>query len=546
MANVWTGLIGIFAELGTPWWIAIAALLMLAAPLADRMVIRRKRIDYRVLYNSKIGLEPLSQHDEADGPSARADPRLRHLTSMAGRMSVVIIRIRNVGSYDIEKKDFDKPISFTFGERVVWDARISEASTPELRAACRERLAFFTEKPVPRDKPPNGDAGDLGAVRKWLRSRMSTTIEAGQTELGPQWHGVRLDRLALKRNEKFKLVVVLQEPDDSAGDEITKTVDVDGRIENGWIRDEKKKPRVTWAAAAMGVSVLLSGALVATSISSVVSGEPAHCAKGSIQIAGSSAFMPVVDRVAQKYEQECRGAEISTSDSGSIDGLELLGREAGSPVVAVFSDAPVVDGDFNRTPVAVVTFAVVINKRTDVPGLTSQQLRDIFSGKVTDWRDVGGEPGPIKIVDRNDLSGTRKVFESEIVKGTITPPEDPCDSRNLAPGSPAVHCWSSNTQAVLNRVETTPGAIGFADANAARAAAAAQGLEVIPIDGAEPGNEGYRFWTVEHLYTRSTGPENPLLTKFQEYITGDEASDILTGNGTKPCGSPRQDPCPTE
>lgn len=545
MANVWAGLVGIFAELGTPGWIAFAALLMLAAPLADRLVIRRKRIDYRVLYNSKIGLDPLSKHDKGDEPSSDADPRLRHLTNMAGRMSVVIIRIRNVGSYDIEKKDFDNPISFTFGKRVVWDARISEASTSELRAACRKNMAFFTEDPPPQHRTPNGEAGDLGVVRKWLRSRMSTTIEAGQTELGPQWHGVRLGKLALKRNEKFKLVVVLQEPDDNTDHEITKTVDVDGQIENGWIRDEKKKPRLTLAGLAMGVSVLLSGALVATSISSVVSAEPDHCASGSIQIAGSSAFMPVVDRVAQQYERGCRSAEISTSDAGSIDGLELLGREAGSPVVGVFSDAPAENGNFNQTPIAVVTFATVVNRQTDVPGLTSDQLRDIYTGAVTDWGELGGRPGPIKIVDRNELSGTRKVFEKEIVKGTVEPPDEPCDSRNLAPDSPAVHCWSSNTAAVLNRVETTPGAIGFADAHAARVAAGAHGLDVIPIDGKDPGSDGYPFWAVEYLYTRKSEQGNSLLTKFQEYITSGQAGGILTGSGSKPCGNPGQDQCPT-
>lgn len=51
---------------------------------------------------------------------------------------------------------------------------------------------------------------------------------------------------------------------------------------------------------------------------------------------------------------------------------------------------------------------------------------------------------------------------------------------------------------------------------------------------------------MESLYTRSTGQANPLLTKFREYITGDDVRDILTGSGNKPCGNPRQEPCPTE
>lgn len=547
LSSVWGNLGGIMAEGGAPLSIALAVLVTLAAPLADRFIIRRKRIDYRVLYNSKIGLNPLPAHDSDS--SAEADPRLLHLTSVVNRMSVVLIRIRNVGSFDIEKNDFDTPISFSFGQRVVWDARISEASTPELHQLTRENLAFFSEEktsgktnvPV---KPTAKEAGNLSLVRDWLARRLSTSLEPvrkpAEGNLGPQWHGVRLNRLALPRGHKFKLVVVLQEPENTPDGEITKTVHVEGRIENGWLRDEKTQRYFPWPKLAVGLSLLLTGALIATSSLRALAQEPTHCAEGSIQLGGSSAFMPVVEEIADRYEAECRSAIIRTSHSGSRDALGWL-AERPSDDKAVFSDvraqeyAPILP---EPRPVAQMPYALVVNDDAGVSRLSTQEVEEIYSGSKKNWQDVaGGADMPIKVVDRNGNSGSRKVLAEKFDLPRSVAELPLCTSRTLAPGSPPLHCQTADTEALLDLIDRTPGTIGYADAHTAyREVEGGAKFKVVPLDGREPNLEKspeYRFRTVEYLYTSRLRP-SPLLAKFVEYVTR-EAPAVLRDVNYLPC-----------
>jgi hypothetical protein len=83
-------------------FIGILIIVLVTTPIADRYFIRRRRIDYRVLYNSKIGLNPVALRDDASGASDPDDPkdprrRLSLYADMLDRMSIVIIRVRNTG-----------------------------------------------------------------------------------------------------------------------------------------------------------------------------------------------------------------------------------------------------------------------------------------------------------------------------------------------------------------------------------------------------------------------------------------------------------------
>ncbi|HEY2694357.1 MAG TPA: hypothetical protein VGJ45_02735 [Pseudonocardiaceae bacterium] len=162
---------------------AIAAIVGIGSPVMDRLVIRRKRIQYQVLFNSKIGLSPVLVDDDGadEGTHKQAHPDLTGLVQQLDKLSVLMIRIRNVGSSDIEGADISPPLKVTFGSRVVWDARISEASDPMLRKQVREKLEFFPNGVETPGKPAQAAPAERRNLRT-LRRLLGGRLESALTE----------------------------------------------------------------------------------------------------------------------------------------------------------------------------------------------------------------------------------------------------------------------------------------------------------------------------------------------------------------------------
>ncbi|HZU01239.1 MAG TPA: substrate-binding domain-containing protein, partial [Ktedonobacteraceae bacterium] len=158
--------------------------------------------------------------------------------------------------------------------------------------------------------------------------------------------------------------------------------------------------------------------------------------------------------------------------------------------------------------VAVVVFTIVINSKvTGVTNLTSDQLKGIYSGKITNWKDAGGPDLPIVVVSRPASSGTRATFQTYILGGpeTISGPSD---------------LTTDSTGTVVKNVQQTAGAIGYAASGPAKQA----GLTIVNIDGNAPTadlvkNNTYKFWGIEHMYTK--GQPKPLAQALIDYMLSD-------------------------
>ncbi len=237
------------------------------------------------------------------------------------------------------------------------------------------------------------------------------------------------------------------------------------------------------------------------------------CATGTITAAGSTALQPLVTAVAMKYQAKCSGATITVQGGGSKTGL----GEAESGTVQIGDSdvfAASTQSDLQDHQVAVVIFVLATNPDvTGVTSLTSAQILSIYTGKTTNWNQVGGPNLPIIVVSRPVTSGTRATFKQYVLKGTN---ESPNQSKNLT---------ADSTQLVTQTVEQTNGAIGYITLGAADQEGSK--LNVLGIDGNQPTDTNvesntYIFWNIEHMYTK--GAATGLAQAFINYMTTTDAA----------------------
>src|SRR5579863_715886 len=145
-----------------------------------------------------------------------------------------------------------------------------------------------------------------------------------------------------------------------------------------------------------------------------------NCVSGSITAAGSTALAPLVTAVAMDYQAKCTGASITVNLGGS--GVGLTSVESGSVQIGnsdVFSKPG--QQDLVDHQVAIVVFALIVNSKvTGVKGLTTAQIQGIYSGKYTNWNQVGGPSLSIVVVSRPPASGTRATFQKYVLGGPET------------------------------------------------------------------------------------------------------------------------------
>lgn len=535
-----------------------------SAPLADRYLIRPKRLQYRVLYDSKIGLSPEEFYDSRR--DRRPDPQLVLMSALMSQVTVVVIRFRNIGSKTIEEKDFAAPIRLSFKGRVVRDIRISEAGRDEpdgvvpmdsVRDRVGQVLAFVdstgVEPPVRVDSSADQSTPPaIFALREMAREDMQRRFAQAEPVEG-LWKPDRIELRAVRldKRERFKLLVVLQEPELGKKD-LTKGVEVNGRIDRRAPKNQKKVRRVSWQKVATAAGTLLTGVLVAVLLIPPSAPRPPadasiRCATGAVTIKGSSAFAPIIDTIAGVYRSSCPGATITVTPTGSIDGVHEFLTDAGKnghDVLGVLSDGKPSEQvpDLVGHPVAVLVYSVVVNQDVGVDRLTLAQLQGIYTGEYRDWQQLRPGPSlPIRLVSRGQESGTRATFEHKVLGHPETIlSSDSCVTPERAPQAPVIRCERSSTGQQLEQVAATPGAIGYADTPAVNAAVAKKAaLAPVQLDGRYPVqasiDTGYPFWTVEYLYTRGVPGNDSLLNNLLEYLSNGNARAELQDAGYTPC-----------
>ncbi|WP_228771447.1 hypothetical protein [Actinokineospora iranica] len=137
---------------------------------------------------------------------------------------------------------------------------------------------------------------------------------------------MRLDQLSLRRKQKFKLFVVLREPEDTPDGETSKDIAATGKLhDNSLIKDERRERRVTLPRLTGALALALTVFLVVSTVFAAPPSDPSvACVSGELSVEGSSVFMPAMRSIAREYTQACGDTRTDTRPTGSIDGVDSL------------------------------------------------------------------------------------------------------------------------------------------------------------------------------------------------------------------------------
>ncbi|KRM75419.1 phosphate ABC transporter substrate-binding protein PstS family protein [Secundilactobacillus collinoides] len=232
----------------------------------------------------------------------------------------------------------------------------------------------------------------------------------------------------------------------------------------------------------------------------------------SITAVGSTALQPLVEAAGEDYSGTQLGSFINVQGGGSGTGLSQVQEgavEIGNSDVYAEEQKGINAAKLVDHKVAVVGITPIVNKENGIKNLTTKQLIAIFTGKVTNWRQVGGHNQKIVIINRAQGSGTRATFEKWALNGHQSEPAQEQDSSGM----------------VRQIVGTTPGAISYVGFSYVNKTVQAVNINnVAPTDKNVETNK-WPVWSYEHMYTQKNA--NQLTRRFIKYVQSSKIQHTL-------------------
>ena len=237
---------------------------------------------------------------------------------------------------------------------------------------------------------------------------------------------------------------------------------------------------------------------------------------GSVATDGSTSMKSVIGALGESFQNANSGVTFTYNPTGSGSGIQAVseGRcDIGLASRSLKDDEK--SSGLTETVLAYDGIAVVVSPENPVSDLTLQQIADIYTGKITNWKDVGGNDAEIVLIGREAGSGTRDGFES------ITGTEEACQYRQEL----------TSTGDVIATVSQNPNAIGYASLSAVK-----DTVKALSVGGVAPSEDTVKdgSYVIQRpfvLVTKDGVALNPAAQTFFDYATSAEAAPIIAQAG---------------
>ena len=237
---------------------------------------------------------------------------------------------------------------------------------------------------------------------------------------------------------------------------------------------------------------------------------------GSVATDGSTSMKSVIGALGEAFQNANSGVTFTYNPTGSGSGIQAVseGRcDIGLASRGLKDDEK--SSGLTETVLAYDGIAVVVSPENPVSDLTLQQIADIYTGKITNWKDVGGNDAEIVLIGREAGSGTRDGFES------ITGTEEACQYRQEL----------TSTGDVIATVSQNPNAIGYASLSAVK-----DTVKALSVGGVAPSEDTVKdgSYVIQRpfvLVTKDGVTLNPAAQAFFDYATSAEAAPIIAQAG---------------
>ena len=244
---------------------------------------------------------------------------------------------------------------------------------------------------------------------------------------------------------------------------------------------------------------------------------PSADLSGTISMVGSTSMEKFANALSESFMEKYPNVTVTAEFVGSGAGIEAVSNgtaDIGNSSRNLKDEEKA--GGVAENIVAIDGIAVVVDGANTVEDLTKQQLSDIYEGKITNWKDAGGNDAPIVVIGRESGSGTRSAFE-ELLKL-----EDMCKYSNEL----------DSTGAVMAKVASTPGAIGYVSLDVLD-----DTVKAVKLEGAEPTEENIKAgsYFLSRPFVMATkgdiSEQNELVKALFDYIYSDEGAEIVKSVG---------------